>query len=247
MRIRTIKPDFWCHPVMAQENDCVKLMAIGLLNFADDEGYFFADAKLVRNAIRPFDDDSVITHGALTRLSGIGYISLKKHDTHGILGFVISFRKHQVINRPSPSIIKGLYDSVSDHGSIIDHSLLERKGMEGNGIADTQQRAETIRELPSWEIVKARAGTIGLAEWKARDWFDEMDGCGWLDYAKRPIQNWGSVMSRVKAKWEADGRPSGPPRAKSSPNRQTEADRDRINTGLDEGIKIKRLNPVYQP
>ena len=61
--------------------------------------------------------------------------------------------------------------------------------------------------------MKFEAARIGLAEWKARDWFDEMEGCGWLDHKGRRIQRWQSVLARVKTKWEADGRPAHPPSA----------------------------------
>ena len=64
---------------------------------------------------------------------------------------------------------------------------------------------------PSVEEVIRVAQMEGLAEWKARDWFDEMSGCGWIDHNLRPIRDWRSVMCRVRTKWEADGRPSGPP------------------------------------
>ncbi len=63
------------------------------------------------------------------------------------------------------------------------------------------------REIPQWGRVQAYAGTIGLAEWKARDWFDEMEGVGWIDHLSRPIRNWQAILRRVKTKWEADGRP----------------------------------------
>ena len=69
-------------------------------------------------------------------------------------------------------------------------------------------------ERPSREEVLALAATSGVAEWKALDWFAEMEGCGWLDYHHRPIQKWQAVFLRVKAKWEADGRPTGPPATK---------------------------------
>lgn len=71
----------------------------------------------------------------------------------------------------------------------------------------TKHEREPAREFPAWESVQAMAASIGLAEWKARDWFDEMEGCGWIDYQKRPIHRWQSVLARVKTKWEADGRP----------------------------------------
>lgn len=66
------------------------------------------------------------------------------------------------------------------------------------------------------EVLEYAVNTIGLAEWKARDWFHEMEGCGWLDYQKRPIEKWQSVLARVRTKWEADGRPKSPPISKSN-------------------------------
>lgn len=67
---------------------------------------------------------------------------------------------------------------------------------------------------PSKKEVLAKAQVIGLAPWKAEDWFNEMQGCGWLDHLKRPIVDWTAVMTRVRIKWESDGRPMSPPKPK---------------------------------
>jgi hypothetical protein len=116
-----VKPDFWTHPVMAAQSDVTKLLAIGLLNYADDEGYFYSDPRMVRNAIRPLDDDSRSTTVALRELSEIGYIQTCEHATHGVIGKVIAFEKHQVINKKTPSKLKPLFEQVtqgnSDYGS----------------------------------------------------------------------------------------------------------------------------------
>lgn len=74
---------------------------------------------------------------------------------------------------------------------------------------------------PTMAEVLAKADTIGLAPWKAADWFNEMEGGGWKDHAHRPIEKWDAVLVRVKSKWEADGRPSGPPRSAHSPKVRT--------------------------
>jgi uncharacterized protein YdaU (DUF1376 family) len=66
-------------------------------------------------------------------------------------------------------------------------------------------------ERPGIPEVTAYAQTIGLAQWKALDWLNEMNGGGWLDYNHRPIADWRAVLNRVRTKWEADGRPSAPP------------------------------------
>ena len=72
------------------------------------------------------------------------------------------------------------------------------------------------REYPKLEEVLAHAQQIGLADWKATDWWQEMEGIGWLDYRHRPVQNWRYLLVRVKTKWEADGRPMTPPTGKPS-------------------------------
>ena len=71
-------------------------------------------------------------------------------------------------------------------------------------------------ERPSLEEVKAYAAQIGLGTWKAEDWFNEMEACGWLDFNHRPVAKWQPMLVRVKTKWEADGRPTAPPSAKAS-------------------------------
>jgi len=67
---------------------------------------------------------------------------------------------------------------------------------------------------PSLQEVLTRATFMGLAAWKAEDWFNEMESCGWLDFQHRPVVKWQPLLNRVKSKWEADGRPSGPPAGK---------------------------------
>jgi len=176
MRIRTIKPEFWAHPVMSKQSDSTKLLAIGLLNVADDEGYFFAEPRMIRNAIRPLDDDSRITTVSLRELSEIGYIEIKNHPTHGAIGFVPSFLIHQVINKSKPSKIKGLYTDGSNTVSIPYQSGLEGKGAgKGNGTgkgktscpitSDEKECAFIWSNIPS--ASKMRSSKKQLAEaWK---------------------------------------------------------------------------------
>lgn len=75
-------------------------------------------------------------------------------------------------------------------------------------IAGERERPASEVERPGVEEVITYSQIIGLAEWKARDWFDEMQGCNWLDYQHRHVSDWRAVLRRVKAKWEADGRPA---------------------------------------
>lgn len=82
--------------------------------------------------------------------------------------------------------------------------------------ADTKAERESMwREKPSLKEVQFQADRIGLAAWKAEDWWHEMEGGGWLDHNHRPIHKWISVLTRLKLKWETDGRPAGPPASRN--------------------------------
>src|SRR5258706_3926672 len=66
------------------------------------------------------------------------------------------------------------------------------------------------RELPGLDQVLAFAQRIGLVEWKAKDFFDEMESIGWRDNRNRPVMKWEAMLTRQKTYWEADGRPMTP-------------------------------------
>jgi hypothetical protein len=139
-RIRTTKPEFWSHPIMGRLDDSIKCMALALLNLADDEGYFLADQILVRNFARPFDEDSTITRRCLDALLKVDWISVWEHPTHGPIGRVENFNKHQKIDRKTSSKLKVYFDSTIIRRVIYEDSLQEGKGKEGknNGLDNFQ-------------------------------------------------------------------------------------------------------------
>jgi hypothetical protein len=132
-RIRTVKPEFWQNETLAELSAMTRLLAIGLLNHADDEGYFRANPALVRAAIFPFDDSANVP-GMLQELSRAGYLRLAQGSDGKTYGWVVTFLKHQRVDKPKPSEIKGLCvfqdDSKMIPGIIQDESMLERKGKE---------------------------------------------------------------------------------------------------------------------
>ena len=150
MRIRTLKPEFWTHPVMGKLDDSAKLLSLGLLNYSDDEGYFYADPSLIRAAIRPFDDCSTIVRRSIEQLKKTGFLAIVEHPTHGLIGRIVSFSDHQKIDRAKDSKIKELYDSASDRRIIDDDSLLEGKGTgnreQGTGNAASDDAVELFAE-----------------------------------------------------------------------------------------------------
>jgi DNA replication protein DnaT len=136
MRIRTIKPEFWMHEKLAEKSEFTRLLAIAILNWADDEGYFMANPTLIKGQLFPFLDDSKIIPRSIQDLSSVGWIELSEDEDGRSIGRVTNFAKHQRVDKPKPSIIKplwGFQDASKTHPrSIQDASKEEGKGKEGN-------------------------------------------------------------------------------------------------------------------
>lgn len=134
-RIRTIKPEFWTDEDLSEVSEAACLLAIGLLNYADDEGYFNANPKLIKATVFPIREQSGSIPVLMQELSRVGYISLFSGPDGKIYGLVNNFAKHQVINKAKKSVIKDLcnvpYQYGSDTGKLPPGK--EGKGKEGKG------------------------------------------------------------------------------------------------------------------
>jgi hypothetical protein len=107
-RIRTIKPEFWQNEELALLSEHARLLAIALLNFCDDEGYFLANPALVRANCFPFQEDSKNIPGSLQELSEIGYIEILECSGKAI-GRVVKFLSHQRIDKAQKSKLSALF------------------------------------------------------------------------------------------------------------------------------------------
>lgn len=141
MRIRTIKPEFWKSQTLCMLSAETRLLAIALLNLADDEGYFFAHPALIRGELMPFAESHASIPRMLHELAEAEYIRLGEDAQKRTIGLVVNFKKHQRVDKPQRSKIAGTVDfpnwsptipvilpelSPSDQGSFL-------AGMEGNG------------------------------------------------------------------------------------------------------------------
>ena len=164
MRIRTIKPEFWQDEEMSELNPETALLAIGLLNYSDDFGWFKFHPKLIQTSIFPLRETSLNIHVMLTELSNMKYIEIF-HGTDGKkYGQVSNFSKHQKVNRPSQSKILPLVDgtrahesSVNTHGSITEGSLPERNREQGTGNREGKGLYKDIKTAPSIEEIEKQA------------------------------------------------------------------------------------------
>lgn len=140
-RIRTIKPEFWRHEDLSALPEATHMLAAALLNYADDEGYFNANPKLVQAECCPLREPSVSVHDSLTSLCEVGFIRISDGSDGKRYGHVVKFLDHQRINRPTPSKIKCLVlvqqSAVSTHTQLTEPSPPEGKGREqGTGNAE---------------------------------------------------------------------------------------------------------------
>lgn len=100
-RNRVIKPSFWGDDKVGRLKRDVRLLFIGLLNFADDIGVIDGDAKVIRAKIFPYDDlTTKQINDWLKSLVDIGMI-VPVHYENKMYYAVSNFSKHQTINRPN--------------------------------------------------------------------------------------------------------------------------------------------------
>ena len=186
-RIRTIKPEFWADEDLSALPVEAHMLAAALLNYADDEGYFNANPKLVEAACRPLREDSVSVHECLKHLSNVGYLDIGEGSDGKKYGCIRNFAKHQRINRPSESKIAKL--SITWDGSRSAHG----GGSEGS-------HPEGNREQGTGKGTGNGTPPADDADENRKRKLDESFEQAWSDYPKRAGGN--SKRDARKA-WEA--------------------------------------------
>lgn len=206
MRIRTIKPEFWKHRRMSELPAETRLLAIGLLNYADDEGYFAAHPALIRGELMPYKEKTSHIPKMLEELQSIGFLTLHQTPQGEEMGHITNFLNHQRINRPTKS--KHTFkthaplteSTLSPHGSLTHFSPTEREGnreqgKEGNGILSAPDGAgpqgDGSADVPA-EPVPAKKKKGGAAEdeeggglhWSAETGWQGFDDVLWDELAK---------------------------------------------------------------
>lgn len=167
VRIRTIKPEFWANEKMSALPDFARLLAIGLLNYADDHGLFWANSLMIRGSLFPFEEDASKIKKGLAQLEAEGFIRLAKTADGRDVGHVIKFSVHQRVDKPQESKIQPLVtfqDQSTNHlGAVVDHSALYRKGKEKEGRGEEGAAAREIARIP--ESLRTAQFAAAWAKW----------------------------------------------------------------------------------
>lgn len=102
-RIRTIKPAFWGSGDVCRLSLEARLLAIGLVSMADDEGRFLASPGAISGYVFPNDELPVAkVKRWLAEVAATGFAVFYEAD--GIrYGALPNYRKHQRISHPQKS------------------------------------------------------------------------------------------------------------------------------------------------
>lgn len=104
-RIRSIKPSFWTSSTTANLSRDARLLVIGLISFADDDGRFPASVNAINGYVFPHDDISPQrVKKWLNELVASGIVHTYQSNAV-VYGCLPNWHEHQVINRYTPSTI----------------------------------------------------------------------------------------------------------------------------------------------
>lgn len=142
-RIRTIKPEFWSSPTIGRVSRDARLLFLGLLNEADDEGRMVYEVKRLAGVLFGFD----LAIGPKTiakwvaQLERVGLVVVYKSEDGGQYLWIVGFREHQRVSHPYPSKLPPppfTERSVNVPGTTADLSenVQHRNGMEWNGMEE---------------------------------------------------------------------------------------------------------------
>jgi hypothetical protein len=162
-RIRSIKPEIFVSPQVMNLSRDARLLFIGLISQADDEGRGTADPRKLKAAIFPGDDDipSASVHALLAELEAQALCVTYDGNGHGRLYALPSFREHQYIQKPKKSSYPGPPNG-SDHGNVQEQSDTSTGGSDRIG-SDRMDRKDLTRARAEGEQPGDNSGRRALA------------------------------------------------------------------------------------
>lgn len=125
-RIRTIKPSFWSDERVSDLSRDARLLLVGLISFADDDGRFAASIPAIIGYVFPYDDlPAPKVRKWLEEIASVGVIRLYRINNREY-GYFPNYRTHQRISHPQPST----FPPPSVNGSTPNRSMIPQAGAE---------------------------------------------------------------------------------------------------------------------
>lgn len=166
-RIRTLKPDIHQDEKVGKlSRDGSRLTWYGLITQADDAGRLYYLPRIIRLALFPWDDDVTDENLVdwIAEIEKLDMIFIYPANGNEAIQ-IVNWKKHQRINRPSPSEIPSPpNDSVKRHGGVSEDSVKDGMGRDKDKErigGDTEGReadpprvkecCELVQEIRGWK------------------------------------------------------------------------------------------------
>ncbi len=177
-RKRMISPEFWTDEKVGGIPVEARLLFMGLISNADDEGRLPGNTQLIKSLVFPYDTFSASKVEEWLSLIAKVKIIIKYRTNDQDYIQIKNFLKHQTINRPSKSKIPPYLDSevltelsVSIHGELSDDSLLKEEKLKEINISSESQ--ETI--LANYLLKRIRENNPSFRQPNIQKWVVAMD------------------------------------------------------------------------
>lgn len=164
-RIRTLKPEIWSDEKIGRVSREARLLFVGLITLADDEGRFRALPSAILGHVFPYDTDAPRRlAGWMDELTRMRLVVV--YETAGVAyGHFPHWSDHQRINRASDSILPA--PPLMPHDSISEPSVRDHGGRGGGSRPRAQARAAADQDQGSTTFLHPYVGTTAAAETSA--------------------------------------------------------------------------------
>ncbi len=210
-RKRMISPEIWASSSFAELSDFAKLVFIGLISNADDEGKGEADPALLKSTLFPRDEkkraaDVKSALSEIARSTSTLFYSVEGKNYYAL----VKWKAWQKLDRPTPSKIPNppQEQSVGERGQYTQNSELDERSTstrrtldEGSPLIEKNKNKNRIEErgAPTLEEIKAycleRKSTVD-----PQRFFDYYSSNGWR-VGNNPMRDWRAAVRR----WETNG------------------------------------------
>lgn len=210
-----------------------------LLMKADDFGRFHGDGKLLNANLFPLHDfERQEVEKWRDKCQQVGLVNVYQDERGRTFVEIKNFNqrtRQQASKFPDPAGCQSIDGQVTvkpRSNDRLDGDVFGDGDGDECGDGTRQAAVHSQAETPSLDEVKSYAAQIGLAEWKAVDWWQKQEAVGWMLNNQR-IRRWQPLISRVRTWWEADGKPLAPT-GKTSPAPTSDA-------AMPDWVKIKTI------
>ncbi len=172
-RNRMIKSVFWTDTKMCRLKRDVRLMYIGMWNFADDFGVIPADSMLIKSSVFPLDDLKIKdVEEWLSALEDAGV--LIRFEYRGEQFFwIANFLKHQVVNRPNTKDVNVPKEVLDDIIRQYEEQQNRGKGTLTTQIQQAEEKVDNSKETDD-DVVETTEETSADADYrKFNDWLSK--------------------------------------------------------------------------